>query len=60
MKFWRLFNARFGPPGDPPESYWWPALGHVCHLRPSDVRDLTPAQLNGSYEAVQSFLKKPA
>jgi len=53
--FWRRFKAALGPPGEKPESYWGPALGHVCHLRPADINDLTPAQLFACFEAIKSF-----
>ncbi len=30
-----------------PKSYWQPFLGDVCGLRPADLGDLTPSQLDG-------------
>jgi len=32
-----------------PESYWTPRIGEVCHLRPTDLGDLTPNQLFAAF-----------
>lgn len=41
---------------EPPESYWFPTLGNSYRgpgLRPSDLGDLTPAQLYAAAEFVR-------
>lgn len=58
---WRLFRIRFGRlPGDRAESYWTPALGFVCHLRPSDIGDLTPSQLMACGEQINAVRSSSA
>lgn len=47
-----MFEKTFGKPAARPESYWRPWLGHFCALRPEDVGDLTPAQLNACFDFV--------
>ena len=53
---WRLFRIRFDRlPGERPESYWTPALGHVCSLQPGDIGELTPAQLMACGDQIKEF-----
>jgi hypothetical protein len=52
--FWRDFSDQFGAPGLEPSSYWQSWLGHWCHVRPSDIGDMTAEQLYGCYE----FMRK--
>lgn len=46
------------PPGEKPEMYWRPNLGHWCSLRPCDVGDLTPGQLWAALDAIKEVGKK--
>lgn len=45
MIFWERFEAFIGPPAARPETYWFPALGHWCHLRPDDLAEFGPNEL---------------
>lgn len=49
------FKRRWGGhPGDhEPQAYWQPWLGHWFHLRPQDMQDLTPQQLDECVDFVE-------
>lgn len=50
--------TRFGPVGLEPSSYWFPALGNAQHgpgLRPGDIAELSPQQLNECWEFMEEL-----
>lgn len=49
----------FGEPSEPPELYWQGWMGHVFHLSPSDIGDLTPQKLEGIWEQVHNRPQGP-
>jgi hypothetical protein len=48
-KWWAFYEIEIGDPGERPESYWTPRLAEVCHLRPSDLGELTSGQMHRAY-----------
>ena len=53
--FWRSFELAWGLAGEPPETYWQPWLGHICHLRPQDLGEMTPYQLEACREYAEAI-----
>lgn len=50
--FWQEFEDRLGPLGREPSSYYQLEVGHVLHLSPDDLGEVTPATL---VEALHMF-----
>ena len=48
MLFWEQFDERFGGAGRDPAAYWSYEIGHVLHLAPDQLSEVTPADLMGA------------
>jgi hypothetical protein len=46
--FWQEFEERFVAVGRDPVSYWDYEVGHILHLGPDEVSEVTPADLMGA------------
>jgi hypothetical protein len=48
VEFWDSFVERFGPVGRDPAAYWSYEIGHVMHLSPDQLGEVTPSDLVGA------------
>lgn len=48
MEFWQEFEDRFGPVCGDPVGYYSYEIGHIVHVTPADVGELTPNDLLGA------------
>lgn len=48
MEFWEAFEERFGEVGRDPAAYYSFEVGHILHLAPDQLGEVTPADLMGA------------
>lgn len=48
MEFWDDFDERFGGIGRDPAAYWSYEIGHILHLSPDQLGEVTPGDLIGA------------
>ena len=60
MEFWQEFEERFGAVGRDPAAYYSFEIGHVLHLRPDELGEVTPADLMGALSVFDALYRTDA
>ena len=57
MEFWDEFVERFGEVGRDPAAYWSYEIGHILHLSPDYLGEVTPADLMGAIHVFDALYR---
>ena len=57
MEFWEHFDEQFGGVGRDPAAYWSYEIGHILHLSPDELSEVTPADLVGALSVFDTLYR---